>query len=125
MRVAPVLAIFVLAAGGAGGYAYWLREQAAFVPPGLARANGRIEVQRVDVATKYAGRIAEVRVDEGADVQKGNILARIDTTEILAQLAAAKAAVHRAHQGSGRALADVALRGAELKLAEIELKRVV
>jgi hypothetical protein len=29
MRVAPVLAILVLAAAGAGGYAYWLKEQAA------------------------------------------------------------------------------------------------
>jgi HlyD family secretion protein len=34
------------------------------------------------VATKYAGRLAKVRVNEGAVVQKGDILARIDTTEI-------------------------------------------
>ena len=123
MRIAPILTIVVLAAGAAGGYAYWLQDQAARVPPGLARANGRIEVQRVDVATKYAGRIAELRVNEGAIVQKNDILVRIDTTEILAQLAAAKAAVHRAHQSVAKAQADVALREAELKLAEAELRR--
>jgi HlyD family secretion protein len=123
MRIAPILTIIVLVAGAAGGYAYWRQEQASRVPPGLARANGRIEVERVDVATKYAGRIAELRVDEGAFVRKDDILVRIDTTEILAQLAAAKAAVHRAHQSVARAEADVALREAELKLAEAELVR--
>ena len=123
MRLAPILTIIVLAAGAAGGYAYWRQEQASRVPPGLARANGRIEVERVDVATKYAGRIAELRVDEGAFVQKDDVLVRIDTTEILAQLAAARAAVHRAHQSVARAKADVALREAELKLAEAELRR--
>jgi HlyD family secretion protein len=123
MRIAPILTVVVLAAGAAGGYAYWLQEQASRVPPGLARANGRIEVERVDVATKYAGRIAELRVDEGAFVQKNDVLVRIDTTELLAQLAAAKAAVHRAHQSVAKAQADVALREAELKLAEAELRR--
>jgi HlyD family secretion protein len=123
MRIAPVLAILVLAAGAAGGYAYWLQVQASRVPEGLARANGRIEVERVDVATKYAGRLAEVRVNEGAFVQKDSVLVRIDTTETLAQLAAAKAAVHRAHQSVARAQADVALREAELTLAETEHKR--
>ncbi len=75
------------------------------------------------MATKYSGRIAELRVNEGAFVQKNDILVRIDTTEILAQLAAAKAAVHRAHQSIAKAQADVALREAELKLAEAELRR--
>lgn len=123
MRIAPILTVIVAVAGAAGGYAYWLQAQASRVPPGLARANGRIEVERVDVATKYAGRLAEVRVDEGAIVQKNAVLVRIDTTEILTQLAAAKAAVHRAHQSVAKAQADVALREAELKLAETELRR--
>lgn len=123
MRLLPIFALVVVAAAGGGGYAYWLQEQASRVPPGLARANGRIEVERVDVATKYAGRIAELRVDEGAFVQRDNILVRLDTTEIRAQLAAARAAVHRAHQTVARAQADVALREAELKLAEADLKR--
>jgi HlyD family secretion protein len=125
MRIAPILTVIVVAAGAAGGYAYWLQEQASRVPPGLARANGRIEIVRVDVATKYAGRLAEVRVEEGATVEKGDILVRLDTTEILAQLVAAKAAVHRANQSVARAQADVALREAELRLAEADLRRVV
>ena len=123
MRIAPILTIVLLVGGAAGGYAYWLQVQAARVPLGLARANGRVEIERVDVATKYAGRIAEVRVNEGADVKKDDILARLDTTEILTQLVAARAAVHRAHQSIARAQADVALREAELRLAEADLRR--
>src|SRR5579863_2790416 len=123
MRIAPILTIVAFVTGAAGGYAYWIQEQALRVPPGLARANGRVEVERVDVATKYAGRIAELRVNEGTAIEKGEILARIDTTELVAQLAGAKAAVHRAHQSIARAQADVELREAELKLADVELKR--
>ena len=123
MRIAPILTVVVLVAGAAGGYAYWVQSQASRVPAGLARANGRIEVERVDIANKYAGRLAEVRVDEGANVRKEDILVRLDTTEVLAQLAAAKAAVHRAHQGIARAQSDVALRDAELRLAEADLRR--
>ncbi len=124
MRIIAIFAAVVLAAAAAGGYMYWLKEQGR-IPAGLARANGRVEVERVDIATKYAGRLAEVGVSEGADVQRGAVVARIDTTEILAQLAAARAAVHRSHQDVAGAEASVALREAELKLAEIELKRVV
>lgn len=123
MRIVPILTAVVLVAGAAGGYAYWVQAQALRIPSGLARANGRVEVERVDIATKYAGRLAEVRVEEGAFVQKNDVLVRIDTAESLAQLAAAKAAVHRAHQGVAKAEADVALREAELKLAEAELRR--
>jgi HlyD family secretion protein len=47
----------------------------------------------------------------------------LETTEVLAQLAATKAAVHRAHQSIARAQSDVALRDAELRLAEADLRR--
>lgn len=123
MRITAILIIVAVLAGAAGGYAYWRQAEASRVPLGLARANGRIEIERVDVATKYAGRLAEVRVDEGAFVNRGDIVVRLDTTESAAQLAAAKAAVRRAHQSGARAQADVALREAELKLAEAELRR--
>lgn len=125
MRIAPIIALLVLVAGAAGGYTYWRQAEASRVPPGLARSNGRIEIERVDIASKYPGRLAEVRVNEGAYVNRGEVVAQLDTSEITAQLAAAKAAVHRAHQTAARAEADVALRGAELKLAETEWTRGV
>lgn len=122
MRIVLTLIAVVAAIVGASGYIYWLQQQDR-VPPGLARANGRIEVERVDITSKYAGRLAEVLVDEGAVVAKGDVLARLDTTEIRAQLTAAKAAVHRSHQSVASAQASVTLRESELNLARIELQR--
>jgi HlyD family secretion protein len=84
MRIGWILIAIVFVTIAAGGYAYWVQQQASRVAPGLARANGRIEIERVDVAAKYPGRLAEVRVSEGAPVKKGDILARIDTTEVTA-----------------------------------------
>ncbi len=63
MRIGWILIAIVLVTIAGGGYAYWVQQQASRVPLGLARANGRIEIERVDVATKYPGRLAEVRVN--------------------------------------------------------------
>lgn len=125
MQTVPALTVILVVAVAAGGYVNWQQGKALRVPPGLARANGRIEVVRVDVATRHPGRLAEVRVEEGATVAKGETVALLDTTESMAQLAAAKAAVHRAHQSVARARAEVAVKEAELRLTETELGRVV
>ena len=70
-----------------GGFAYWNQQKTSRLPDGLASANGRIEVERVDIASKYAGRVAEISVKEGDFVEKGAVVAQLDTTELLAQLA--------------------------------------
>ncbi|CAN7175523.1 HlyD family efflux transporter periplasmic adaptor subunit [Bosea sp. LjRoot9] len=95
------------------------------LPPGLAQANGRIEVERVDVATKTPGRIAEIRVREGDFIQKDAIVARMDVSDLLAQLAAAQASLRRAEVGIGKAKAELGSREAELKLHEVELRRAL
>ena len=108
----------------AGLVAWWLiAPRANGLPADIAQANGRIEVQRVDVATKQPGRISEILVREGDLVRQGQVIARVDETEMRAQLAAAKASVDRALQGIARAEADQASREADLALAELELKR--
>lgn len=124
MRAAPVLAVVALLAIAGGGYAYWT-QQAGRLPAGLASANGRIEVERVDIASKLAGRVAEIRVREGDDVAKDAVIAQLDTSETLAQLAAARAAVARADATIARTEADVAIREADHNLAEIEMRRAV
>jgi HlyD family secretion protein len=42
----------------------WLRGMT--MPSGIVKAEGRIEATQIDVATKYAGELAEVTVEEGA-----------------------------------------------------------
>ena len=123
MRGPAVFAIAAVLTLSAGGYLYWTHIIAAQVPEGLASANGRIEVTRVDIASKLAGRVAQVRVKEGDAAQKGELIAALDTAELRAQLAGAKAAVQRANAAIARAEADINIRKAEYDLAEVEMQR--
>lgn len=90
----------------------------------MITANGRIEVERIDVATKYAGRVDEITIREGDMVAADSVIAQLGTAELMAQLAASEAAVRSARQGIARAEAEVALRAAEHVLSELELARV-
>lgn len=123
MRAAPLLSLVAVLGVSGGLVAYWSYRQAQMLPPGIAMTNGRIEVERVDIATKFPGRVAEILVREGDAVRRGDVIARMDVSELQAQLAAAKAAVRRAEQGIGKAEAEVAIRLAEHHLAEVELHR--
>ncbi len=123
MRLIPIIVLAALAAVAAGFFFSWHADQADAVPAGLARANGRIEAERVAIATKYAGRVAEILVKEGDFVERGAVIARMDTAELLAEIAAAKARARQAVQGVGRAQAQLLMRQAELKLANVELQR--
>src|SRR3990167_8715196 len=94
--VVPLL-LGLLAAGLLG---YWLslRER---LPEGLAMGNGRLEATEVQIASKYPGRLAEVTVQEGDRVTKGQLLARLDTRTLEAQRAQAEAEVRRADGAPG------------------------
>ena len=59
-------------------------------PPGRVRQR-RIDATEVDVATRLPGRLSEVLVNEGAMVTAGQIVARMDTDELHAQLREANA----------------------------------
>jgi HlyD family secretion protein len=94
------------------------------LPEGFASANGRLESEQVEIATKIPGRIAEVLVKEGQLVEQGQVLARMDVSEMQAQLRGAEALERRAHQAKALAEAVIAQRESERKLAEQEMERV-
>jgi HlyD family secretion protein len=123
MRLVPFIILAAVAAVAAAFFIRWQADQANAIPAGLARANGRIEAERVSVATKYAGRVAEILAKEGDFVERGAVIARMDTAELLAEIAAAKAKARQAVQGVGQAKAQLLMRQAELKLANVELQR--
>lgn len=85
---------------------------------GFASGNGRIEATEIDVATKLAGRVLEINVDEGDFVQPGQILARMDTEVLQAQLNQARAQVRQAENAILTAQAMVAMRESEKTTAE-------
>ena len=117
-----LIALGVAAAAGAGGWVWW-QEQQARLPDHVAAGNGRIEAEEVHVATKYAGRVAEVAVEEGDMVEAGQVLARMDTDEIEARLDKANADVARAREAMAEAQAVIVQRQAELHFAEQEFDR--
>jgi HlyD family secretion protein len=114
-------ALAVAAAAGAAYWFYWLRQPQ--LPPGFASANGRVEAQEYDIATKRPGRVVEVRVHEGDLVQKGQVLAQMDIDELTAQRHQAEAELERAHKAQATAAALLAQRQSELEFARIELRR--
>lgn len=120
MIVLVALAAIVVAMGG---YLAWRKLSPPSLPVGIAKANGRIEAERVDVATKLAGRLKEVLVKEGDSVKKGQTLAVMDTAELEAQMNDAKAEARQAERQLDQAIALLAQRNSELTLTKQELDR--
>ncbi|QJP98221.1 MULTISPECIES: HlyD family secretion protein [Pseudomonas] len=106
----------------AGGFGYWT-SMSSRLPEGLSSGNGRLEATEVQIASKTPGRLAEVLVDEGDKVSKGQLLARMDTRTLEAQRNQAEAEVIRARENLAAAQANVQLRQSEQLLAQQELGR--
>lgn len=133
-RLALVIAVG-LAIAGAG--ALWLRLREPEGTPGFASGNGRLEAVEVDVATRMAGRLLSVDVQEGDAVEAGQLLARMDTAGLEAELREAQAELERARtrvttarslveqrQAQQRAASQVIeQRQAERDLAELRFQR--
>ena len=85
--------------------------------------NGRLESTEVQIASKIPGRVAEVLVDEGDRVARGQLLARLDTRTLEASRNQAEAEVLRARETLAANEANVQLRQSEKRLASQELKR--
>ena len=105
----------VIVAAGAAGFAVYQKQHADRQPENIIASNGRLELERIDVATLYAGRVKSMNVDEGSEVKAGDVLAELssDTTsgrveEAQAGELAAKEMVQRAQAGVKQAQEAVA-----------------
>ena len=98
-------------------YGLWLFLQPEGMPAGLASGNGRIEAVEIDIATKTAGRVEEILVNEGDFVSAGQVLARMDTDALHAQLKQAEAQKQQAVIGVETARQQVLQREAERQSA--------
>jgi len=59
--------------------------------PVVAPLQGQIDARYIDISTKVIGRIAQLHVREGDDVEPGNLLVTLDSPEVAAKLSAAEA----------------------------------
>jgi HlyD family secretion protein len=113
----------VLAVVLGSGFLFW---RYYFAPPGLegfASGNGRIEATEIDVAAKRAGRLEEVLAREGDRVASGQLLARMDSKSLQAELRQAEARVNQARTERDHARAVIKQRESECALAGKDLKR--
>lgn len=99
------------------------RLQGRTLPEGIVSTNGRIEATQIDVSSKYAGRLTEMKVNEGDDVDAGAVIARLSSPEYEAQLRGAQADVLRAKKALAEANALIAQRKSDLTFAETDLER--
>ena len=118
-----LITIVVLAVVVAGGVAAWVVFSKPALPPGIVGGNGRLEAKQVDVATKHQGRIKEVLADEGQMVDQGQIVARMDTEPLEAQLRNAEAQTREAQDNRNTALAQVSVKQAEFAYSDKQYKR--
>jgi HlyD family secretion protein len=128
-RCIPAMVGIVAAAALLVGFAIRNKEP----EPVTLKVSGNIELQQVDIAFKTSGMIAELRTDEGRDVRKGQLIARLSSDELMRLFERESAAVDESlalreqaeaavqYQRRSHA-AGLAARRAELAAAEAQLR---
>ena len=100
------------------GWFAWQSLREPLLPEGFGSGNGRIEATETDIATKLPGRLLEVLAEEGDMVAAGQVLGRMDTKSLQAQLREAEARVEQARREHEQAAALVRQRKSECTLAQ-------
>jgi HlyD family secretion protein len=104
----PALGVALIAVIAVATYLIWQHFRVKGLGEGFASGNGRIEAVELDVAAKAPGRISELYADEGDVVTAGQVVARMDTAVLVAQLKQAQAEEAQARNATNTALAMVA-----------------
>lgn len=101
--VGLIVVIFLLLGAGFGGWQLWKEGRASK----QVVLSGNVDVREVTLAFRGSDRVSEMMVQEGDKVQQGEVLARLDSRELIlgiqkieAQIAAQQAAVDKLHRGT-------------------------
>ena len=116
-----VLSWMVLAAVAIAGAWAFVRTWQKVSQPAPHVIQGQIEATEIDVSSKIPGRLASITVVEGAAVGKGDLVATLDSPEIEAKLAQARAA--KAAAAAQRDKANHGAREEEIRAAEANWRR--
>src|SRR5580700_7429507 len=105
MKKRILVIVLVLAAAAAAVYAF---RGVGRAPDNRIVVSGNIELTEVNIAFKTAGRLIERTVDEGDRVTKGQVIARLDRDQLVAQ---------RSRESAGYGSSESQLAQAETSLA--------
>ncbi|WP_249976288.1 HlyD family secretion protein [Vreelandella olivaria] len=100
------------------GYILWQSLAPQGYGSAIASGNGRLEATEIDIATKQAGRIEEILVEEGEFVEAGQLVARMNTNTLQAELRQVEAELQRSQNALQTARANVAQSESYLAAAE-------
>src|ERR671936_2467592 len=89
MRRMVLIVLLLTVAGAAAGVAWWLTHRDRAVRE-LA-LYGNVDLRQVALSFNNSERIADVLVQEGDRVQRGQVLARLDTSRLEPQVTQAEA----------------------------------
>ena len=115
------IAVLLIAALAAGGWYYYQQQHKSALPDSIAYSNGRLELNRLDIASLYPGRVKTMLVDEGSEVKEGDVLVELSSDTSTSRVAAAKAQKQRAQENSARVDAEIKAYEQRLKVAQLEL----
>jgi HlyD family secretion protein len=122
-RLRPIFFLLLAVFAGIGGVVYWRLHLQPGLPPGFTFGNGRLEADEIDIETKFAGRIAEILADQGDVVKAGQVVARMDTRDLEAELGKAEAQIRQTEKNLEAARAQFEQQRSHVKLSEQELQR--
>lgn len=105
-----------------GTWAVMTKDQAS---TNIVKINGRLEVQRVEIATKFAGQVQTVAVQEGDAVKAGDVVAQMDPSDYQGQLEGVQAMKQRALKAKARAEGERDVQAIKAKVAQLELNSAV
>jgi len=119
MKKRIVIIIVLLAAAGAGVYAFrGMNRQ----PDNRIVVSGNIDLTEVNIAFKTAGRLVERNMDEGDPVKAGQVVARLDRDQLIAQRERESASLAAADSQLAQAVTSLEWEKANLA-ADIEQKK--
>jgi HlyD family secretion protein len=136
-QIVPIIIIAVVVTAGVAATIYFATNPAAWSlvlrqlevtepDTGGLTASGFIEAEEISIAPELGGRVVELLVDEGDEVETGQVLVRLDGTLLEAQIEAAQATLDVARAGLVQAQAGARLeqiRQAEAALIQAETAR--
>jgi HlyD family secretion protein len=127
-----VVVIVVLLAIAAGAGYWWFATDGESIRAQLPQPNaqatdivgsGTIEADQIAITSQLGGRITDIKVDEGDEVQAGELLLQLDTTDYLAQQRELEAALAAANANLDEV--ESGPRPEEIAIAEAKLQEAI